>query len=111
MLVGEQPDAIELALEEPVASAEPLLCQRGGHWFEPVGHFRSVHWLPDDFRTGKQSNQLRHYFSEPRAQNARPRGLSGACYPQPCRNSNCKAPRARCRTTAIVYGCSEKCPN
>ena len=37
-LVGEQPDAVELALEQPVVAREALLRQRRGHRLEPVGH-------------------------------------------------------------------------
>src|SRR6185437_8367070 len=37
-LVGEQSNAVELALEDPVAPCEALLSERGRHRFEPVGH-------------------------------------------------------------------------
>ena len=51
VLVREQPDAVELALEQPVGSAEAVLRQRGGHRLEPVGHFRGgCHQEPDDIK-------------------------------------------------------------
>src|SRR5262245_20999884 len=42
-LVGEEADAIELALEHPVRSGEAILRQRRSHRLEPVGHWRRPH--------------------------------------------------------------------
>src|SRR5687767_3802485 len=38
--VRQEPNPIELALEEPVVAAEPILGQRRGHRLEPVWHLR-----------------------------------------------------------------------
>src|SRR6185295_6071262 len=38
------------ALEQPVVSAEPVLRQRRGHRFKPVGHFRGCHEEPDHIK-------------------------------------------------------------
>jgi hypothetical protein len=38
VLVSEQPDAVELAFEQPLPAAESILRQRGGHGLEPFRH-------------------------------------------------------------------------
>ena len=37
LFVREQANAVELALEEPLRSGEPILRQGRGHWLEPLG--------------------------------------------------------------------------
>jgi hypothetical protein len=48
-LVGEQPDAVKLPLEQPLVAREPLLRQRRGHRLEPLWHLcRDGHrWRQD----------------------------------------------------------------
>jgi len=44
----EQAEAVELALEQPVRSAEAVLSQGRGHWLEPLGYRHREQWPATD---------------------------------------------------------------
>jgi hypothetical protein len=47
--VGQEPNAVELAFEQPLGTGEPIVGQRCRHGFEPVGHHVRTRSLGSSF--------------------------------------------------------------